>query len=149
MDKSFRAGRRAALLTSTGFIAVSGAAFAAPAAHAKSFSLSVGTSVTKGKASASGSVTFPTAKKVVVRGKVRDICPKDGYGAYIEFKVNFVGGGYGTNVRKDTTGCGDGAVSYSFTKRFARKVRSVGVTLIEIDADSGAVGDAARKLITR
>ena len=84
-----------------------------------------------------------------VTGIVDDICPKDGYGAYVEFKVNFVGGGYGTNVRRDTKGCGAGATSYTFARKFSRRVKSVGVTLIEIDADTDRIGDAARKLITR
>ena len=94
-------------------------------------------------------MTFPSAKKFKVTGTVRDICPKDGYGAYIEFKVNFAGGGYATDVRKDTTGCKDAATSYTLAHTFKRKIVSVGVTLIEIDADTDAIGDAARKLIKR
>ena len=54
-----------------------------------------------------------------------------------------------TDVRKDTTGCKDGATKYSLSHSFKRKIVSVGVTLIEIDADTDAVGDAARKLIKR
>ena len=113
------------------------------------YNLNAGTAATKGKANAKGSVTFPSAKKFKVTGTVRDICPKDGYGAYIEFKVNFAGGGYATDVRKDTTGCKDAATKYTVAHTFKRKIVSVGVTLIEIDADTDAVGDAARKLIKR
>ena len=91
-----------------GAAALCSAAFAGPA-MAKSYNLTVGTSATPGKANAKGSVTFPSAKQFKVTGTVRDICPADGYGAYIEFRVNFAGGGYATNLRKDTTGCKDGA----------------------------------------
>jgi hypothetical protein len=136
------------LVSGFGVAALCSAAFASPA-MAKSYNLNAGTATTKGKANAKGNVTFPSAKRFKVTGTVRDICPKDGYGAYIEFKVNFVGGGYATDVRKDTTGCKDAATSYSLAHTFKRKIKSVGVTLIEIDADTDAIGDAARKLITR
>lgn len=132
-------------------LSITGVAFLllAGTAEAKSFSLTTGTTYTKGTASASGTVTFPSAKRVQVKGKVNDICPKDGYGAYIEFKINFVGGGYARTVRKDTDTCKQPANRYSFGRSFSRKIKSVGVTLIEIDADTNAVGDAARKLIRR
>ena len=135
----------------TTFLTAGAAAFVllAASAEAKTYSLRTGTTYTKGTASASGTVTFPSAKRFHVKGTVNDICPKDGYGAYIEFKINFVGGGYARTVRKDTDTCKEPANSYNFGRGFARKIKSVGVTLIEIDADTNAVGDAARKLIKR
>lgn len=121
----------------------------ADAAQAASYNLNTGTQVTKGKANAKGTVTFPGPKRVKVSGTVNDICPKDGYGAYIEFKVNFVGGGYATSTYKDTDKCKAKANHYAFNRAFPKRVKSVGVTLIEIDADTNSIGDAAQKLIRR
>jgi hypothetical protein len=131
--------------------ALAGAAvlLCAGTAEAKGYKLATGTTYTKGKARASGNVTFPSAKRFHVKGTVDDICPKDGYGAYIEFKINFVGGGYARTVREDTDTCKQAANHYNFGRGFSRRIKSVGVTLIEIDADTNAVGDAARKLIRR
>ncbi len=130
-------------------IAVLASAAFADAAQAASYNLTAGAQVTKGKAHAKGTVTFPAAKRVKVSGTVNDICPADGYGAYIEFKVNFVGGGYATSVYRDTDKCKAKANKYAFNRAFPKRVKSVGVTLIEIDADTDKVGDAARKLIRR
>jgi hypothetical protein len=148
MDLSNGARKRVTLVAGVAVAALCSAAFASPA-MAKSYNLNAGTAATKGKANAKGNVTFPSAKKFKVTGTVRDICPKDGYGAYIEFKISLTGGAYSTQVRKDTTGCKDGALSYSLAHTFGRKIVSVGVTLIEIDADTDTFGDAARKLIKR
>ncbi len=84
------------------------------------------------------------------RRRINDICPADGYGAYIEFKVNFVGGGYGRTVRQDTATCGGAAKRFSFkTPKTKHKIKSVGVTVIELDNQNGVLtpGDAARKLL--
>lgn len=124
----------------------------AQAASAKGFDLVAGTAVTPGSARAAGSVTFPGAKVVKMTGKLNDRCPKDGYGAYIEFKVNFVGGGYGTKTFSDTRTCGAAAKSIAFKKTFPRKIKSVGVTVIELDQLGGGqvrAGDAARTVIRR
>src|SRR6476620_9418676 len=74
-----------AALTTAAFLVLAGSA------QAKGYDLTTGTAVTKGNANAAGTVTFPTAKSFHVKGTGNDICPKDGYGAYIEFKINFVG----------------------------------------------------------
>jgi hypothetical protein len=133
-------------------VALGASGTAAGAAQAKAFDLWTGTAITPGKAHGYGSVSFIAARKVRVAGHINDICPADGYGAYIEFKVNFVGGGYATTVRKDTAKCGGAAKAFRFTTpRFPRRVKSVGVTVIELDNQPGGVvpGDAARKLLTR
>jgi hypothetical protein len=132
-----------ASFTTAAFLVLAGSA------QAKGYNLTTGTAVTKGKANAAGTVTFPTAKSFHVKGTVNDLCPKDGYGAYIEFKINFVGGGYARTVRKDTDKCKAAANHYNFGRGFSHKIKSIGVTLIEIDADTDAIGDAARKLIRR
>ncbi len=137
-----------ALAVSAAALAASGTA--AEAAQAKAFDLWTGTALTKGKAHGYGQVSFVSARKVKVSGYINDICPGDGYGAYIEFKMNFVGGGYATTVRSDTATCGKPRQAFSFTSpRFPRRVKSVGVTVIELDNDNGQItpGDAARKLL--
>jgi hypothetical protein len=95
-------------------------------------------------------VTFLSKTRAKIAGHINDICPKDGYGAYIEFKVNFVGGGYGRTVRQDTATCGGAAKRFSFkTPKTSHKIKSVGVTVIELDYQNGVLtpGDAARKLL--
>lgn len=140
-------------LTTTAVAAALGLAGTAGAAtaSAKSFDLTTAKGANGGQAHGYGSVRFTAPKTVKVSGHVNDLCPKDGYGAYIEFKVNFVGGGYGTTVRKDTNTCKHAAVGFDFTKSFSRKVASVGVTVIELDNVNGSfrVGDAARVLLAR
>jgi hypothetical protein len=138
----------AALIAATVAAGSTGAA----AAGAKSFDLTTAKGANKGQAHGYGDITFTGPKKVKITGRINDICPKDGFGAYVEFKVNFVGGGYGTTVRSDTTKCGTAhGVAFNAGGSFPRKIKSVGVTVIEIDnTSSGQVfGDAARKLIGR
>lgn len=141
------------LLTTTAVAAALGLAGTAGAASAsaKAFDLTTAKGANGGQAHGYGSVRFTAPKTVRLSGHINDLCPKDGFGAYIEFKVNFVGGGYGTTVRKDTQTCKNPAVAFDFTKRFARKVKSVGVTVIELDSVNGSfrVGDAARVLLSR
>jgi hypothetical protein len=149
-----RPARRRSRLTALAACALALAASGtvAEAAQAKAFDLWTSTSLTPGRAHGYGQVTFITNRRVRVSGHINDICPADGYGAYVELKVNFVGGGYATTVRSDTATCGGGAKGYRFTTpRFPRRVKSVGVTVIELDNDNGQItpGDAARKLLRR
>jgi len=144
-----RLNTRIGVIAGAAVVALGSATFAS-AAEAKTFNLTAGAGVTNGKAHGKGTVKFVAAKRVRIQGTIDDICPKDGYGAYIEFKVNLAGGGYGTIVKRDTRKCEPKApVRYDFAQSFPRRVVSVGVTVIEIDADTGKIGDAARKLITR
>ena len=128
------------------------AAAPASAGPKKSFNLTTGTAATKGKARGVGTVDFIGPQRVKIAGRVNDICPGDGYGAYIEFKLNFKGGGYATRVISDQRKCEASAKTFSFTTpKFGKRVKSVGVTVIELDQQPGGAvpGDAARKLIKR
>lgn len=149
--QSARPRRRSCLIAlATSVLALAASGTAAEAAQAKAFDLSTGTAVTPGKAHGYGSVTFLGPRRAKIAGKIDDICPKDGYGAYIEFKMNFAGGGYARTVRQDTAKCGGAAKSFSFTTpSFKKHVVSVGVTVIELDNNNGALtpGDAARVLL--
>ena len=124
----------------------------ASALAAQGFDLTTGTTQTPGKARGVGTVEFLGAQRLHVKGTINDICPKDGYGAYIEFKLNFKGGGYATRVISDQRKCKAAAKSFSFTTpKFGHRIKSVGVTVIELDQQPGGAvpGDAARKLIKR
>jgi hypothetical protein len=121
-------------------------------AAAKGFDLTAGTAATKGNARGVGTVDFLGPQKVRVQGTINDICPKDGYGAYIEFKFNFKGGGYATRVISDQRKCKAAPKHFAFTTpKFGHRVMNVGVTVIELDQTSGGSvpGDAARVLISR
>ncbi len=142
----------AAVLGAAALAGAATGASPATAAGGKAFDLTTAAGANGGRAHGYGTVTFLAPKRVRISGRINDMCPKDGYGAYIEFKVNFVGGGYGTTVRSDQTKCDTAhGVGYRFTSSFPRKVKSVGVTVIEIDqtANGPRYGDAARKLIRR
>jgi hypothetical protein len=124
----------------------------ASAGATKHFDLTTGTAQTPGKARGVGNVTFLGPQRLKIAGRVNDICPADGYGAYIEFKLNFRGGGYATRVISDQRKCEAKPKTFSFTTpKFGHRVKSVGVTVIELDQQSGGAipGDAARKLIKR
>jgi hypothetical protein len=139
-----------AIALACGALAVSAGPAAAGAT--KHFDLTAGTAQTKGKARGVGNVTFLGPQRVKIAGRINDICPADGYGAYIEFKLNFKGGGYATRVISDQRKCEASPKSFSFTTpKFGHRVKSVGVTVIELDQQPGGAvpGNAARKLITR
>lgn len=143
---------RTTLLTATAVALLATGSAGAATASARSFDLTTAKGANGGQAHGYGSVAFVAPRKVAIRGRINDMCPKDGYGAYIEFKVNFRGGGYATVVRKDTTTCKTAhGVGYSLTQAFPKRVASVGVTVIELDQKSGGVvpGDAARVLLKR
>ena len=108
---------------------------AAGAAQAKGFDLWTGTAATAGKAHGYGKVTFLSKTRAKIAGHINDICPSDGYGR---------------TVRQDTATCGGAAKSFSFkTPKTTRKIKNVGVTVIELDNQNGVLtpGDAARKLL--
>lgn len=128
----------------------------AQAASAASFDLLTGTQITSGRAHGWGSLTFPNARTVRFSGKLNDQCAAgrkgDGYGAYMEFRVNFAGGGYATKTYSDERTCKAAAKGVAFATKFPKKVKSVGVTVIELDRVAGGgfrAGDAAQKLIAR
>lgn len=144
---------RTALVSAVSVLALGAGAQAASAA---SFDLLTGTQLTSGRAHGWGTLTFPNAKTVKFSGKLNDQCSAarkgDGYGAYLEFRVDFAGGGQATKVYSDERTCKAAAKGVAFTTRFPKKVKSVGVTVIELDRLPGGqvrAGDAARKLIAR
>lgn len=137
-------------------VSVLGLGAGAEAASAASFDLLTGTKITSGRAHGWGSLSFPDPKIVKVSAKLNDQCSTDrkgdGYGAYMEFRVNFVGGGYATKTYSDERRCTAGAKGVAFKTKFPKKVKSVGVTVIELDQLGGGkvrAGDAAQRLITR
>lgn len=115
----------------------------------KKFSVKTTANSSPGVAHAYGTIHFFAKRKVRITGRINDICPADGYGAYVTFYVNY---GQYSNVyrkRKDTSGCENSGKAYDFIVRAPSKVVSVRVSVSEYDADRGVTIDRASKLIFR
>ncbi len=132
-------------------LATAGLAVAAPtAAHAESATLS-----TKGMMAPAGinhtsegyalttfTVLFPTKKTFSISGVVRDVCPQDGYGAYVwmDYYSNGPAGPEATGTRiigKDTNGCGTSSRQFSIgSPRRLPYLDGVRIWICETDADS-------------
>ncbi|WP_328993541.1 hypothetical protein OG394_04325 [Kribbella sp. NBC_01245] len=84
---------------------------AANASVARSFDLRSewGSEPHNGQAHAWGTLTWHNTTKVVVTGRINDICPGDNYGAYIEYRAYYMNGGYATEfgAAYDAGGCRD------------------------------------------
>ena len=82
---------------------------AAPAASAeanRSFDFRTPVFVNEGGAHTWGMASFKSAKRVVLTGRVNDLCPKDGYGAYLDVVANLEGSGPDIrHTAKDIGGC--------------------------------------------
>ena len=98
--------------------ALSGAGAASASADVtRPFDLYTSHVKTRGQAHAWGTVTFfNNGRSMQITGKVNDVCPDDGYGAYVNFEI-YVGGYYQWDIvasAKDIRGCNAGGfVDYS------------------------------------
>jgi hypothetical protein len=123
---------------------------AAPAsAETRRFDVWTATSYTPGRAHAYGSVEF-SGSAATVRGRLNDVCPKDGHGAYL--RVTFVLGNGDTRQlsAKDTTGCSNAdGVDITLHQAVAagRTIRAVRLHLYEYDADRNSIADTADRRI--
>lgn len=143
--------RRTAALSVVSALALGATAEAASAAP---FDLTTGTQITSGRAHGSGSVAFTAPRTVKIAARIDDLCAAgrkgDGYGAYIEFRVNFVGGGSATTADRDIAGCTGAGKAVRLYKTFPRQVRDVRVTVFEgKDLGGGEirVADTARTTV--
>jgi hypothetical protein len=89
--------------------ALSGAGAASASADVqRPFDLYTSHVKTRGQAHVWGSVTyFNRGRTVQISGKINDVCPDDGYGAYVNFEI-YVGGSYPWDTiasAKDVRGC--------------------------------------------
>jgi hypothetical protein len=86
----------------------------APPAHAevrRSFDVrsAVGLPPHVGQGHAWGTLSWRNTTKVVITGRINDICPPDRYGAYLEYRAHFMQDGYATQfgAAYDAGGCDD------------------------------------------
>lgn len=71
-----------------------------------------------GQARAIGTVTFQSAKTVVIAGRIRDVCPADGAGAYLQVRIvleKSINNVIFRSVGADANGCGPDGVGFSMT----------------------------------
>jgi hypothetical protein len=109
------------------------------ASAAPDFSITTGTVFTDGKAHTQGTIVWRSQRRATVDGRVRDICPTDGYGAYIEVNPIFANGRFGALKRRgDTNGCGPNATSIAaMTFNTERRIHALFVCAVEIDMNGG------------
>ena len=102
---------------------------------------------TKGYALTTFTVLFPTKKTFSISGVVRDVCPQDGYGAYVkmDYYANGPAGGEFSASRiigKDTNGCGTSSEQFSTgSTQKLPNLDGVRISVCEIDADSNHHND--------
>jgi hypothetical protein len=136
------------LLTLAATGALLAAAPAADAAVTRTFDFRTGTSITEGHAHAWGHVTFQ-GRRVSVTGRLNDVCPGDGLGAYLDALVYVRGSGAVTSAAfKDVGKCGDpNGVAISLDYGGARAVTAVKLILRERDQQGQRWGDGSRTLV--
>lgn len=102
-----------------------------------------------GQAHAWGTVTWHDKTKAVITGRINDLCPGDGYGAYLSVRVEFMNGD-GTidpEARADDGGCkdegGDGVAFTPVTRDYAdRWIKYIELCADEIDMPFRLYGDS-------
>jgi len=126
---------------------------AVPGAHAasnRSFDFKTPVFVNDGTAHTSGLASFKSAKRVVLTGRINDLCPQDGYGAYLDVTAHLEG--TYSSIRytaKDAGGCGDkDGVAYSFDIQSGRKITSLLLRLYECDQGGVCGGYGNEKVVT-
>jgi hypothetical protein len=109
-----------------------GAASANVSAH---FNLTAGTEHTPGKARAVGAISYLGPKKFDISGRIDDICPKDGYGAYLYVEATFADGSRKLmRIKKDARDCdARGTVPFSVTRTLGREIKMLNITVQEED----------------
>ena len=127
------------------------AAGAGPASAAtRPFDLWTAADYTVGRAHTYGEVEF-SAPYTTVRGRLNDVCPKDGHGAYL--RVVFILDNDTTRVQsaKDVSGCTNpDGIDFAFgLDPHPREVKAVRLHLYEYDADRNSTADTADKRINR
>jgi hypothetical protein len=124
------------------------AAPAADAAVTRTFDFRTGTSVTEGHAHAWGNVTF-RGRQVSLTGRLNDVCPGDGLGAYLRVFVYVRGSGPVSSTEfKDVGKCGDpNGVVVSYDYGGSRVVTAVKLSLREWDNEGQRWGDPGREVV--
>jgi hypothetical protein len=99
---------------------------------------------TDGYALATMTVNFPSKKTFSIAGVVRDVCPQDGNGAYVDVEYSMfdpAGSIYHTvgTLGKDTNGCGGSSEQFAYsTSDKIEYLQGVRVRVCERDTDGGS-----------
>lgn len=139
----------AGLALALALVAPSGAA----AGPKKPFDVRTGTAKTKGTTVAKGTVEFVTTSQVSIRGTIDDVCPQDGYGAYLRVRYIYRDGPLVEGIVTDTRKCTPGPQAFSLLSSYQPGRRIVRVQFIleerDYDAYPSALGDVAQVSVPR
>jgi hypothetical protein len=110
------------------------------------FDLRAAGSETQGRARSVGTVDLQMSRnkqkdRAVVRARLNDICPQDGFGAYLEVRIYYAtnGTGYSSSRGSDTRGCRAKAKRVVLKTGFVKGAYRVTVRLFEYDAEAGNI----------
>lgn len=93
-----------------------------------------------GGAEADVNYGFTGASRMYVDVDIRDLCPADGYGAYLDMHVSFIDGSSRViRVGQDANGCGGWKEAWTDVNP-AKRIRDVWFHLFTYDQDRGVYG---------
>jgi hypothetical protein len=117
------------------------------------FQVRTATAKTKGTTVAKGTVEFVTTSQVSIRGTLDDVCPQDGYGAYLRVRYIYRAGPLAEGIVTDRRTCKPGPQAFSLlsTPQPGRRIVRVQFILEERDYDAypSALGDVAQVSVRR
>ncbi|HEX6026559.1 MAG TPA: hypothetical protein VFZ00_31470 [Solirubrobacter sp.] len=94
-----------------------------------------GESSTRGYARARGDLTWYSRRKFIISGRINDICPRDGRGAFLFIEINYRDGDRSNHYprrARDMGGCRDrNGEAFSITYRRHRRITYVGIWACE------------------
>jgi hypothetical protein len=132
-------------LTVAGLLFAAAPASAAPVT--RSFDIRTTPGVHGGEAHTWGTARFGGGG-AILNGRLNDVCPKDGLGAYLDIYFYFANGGSRHYREKDIGGCTDpNGIAYSYNVNGHAPVRSIRLILREEDANGNKVGEERWLLI--
>jgi hypothetical protein len=124
---------------------------AGPASAAtRAFDIWTSKDLTQGRAHAYGSVDFVSSYRVTVSGRLNDVCPADGHGAYLRATFVLDNGNTRQLSAKDTTTCSNAdGVDVWLTQdvSYPRRITAVRLYLYEYDAQRNSTADDIQKTI--
>ena len=124
---------------------------AGPASAAtRAFDVWTSKDLTEGRAHTYGSVDFVTPYRVTVSGRLNDVCPADGHGAYLRVTFVLDNGNTRQLSAKDTTTCSNAdGVDVWLTQDVSstRRITAVKLYLYEYDAQRNSTADDVVKTI--
>ncbi len=112
------------------------------------FDLRAAGTETKGRARSAGGVQLQQnhrgKERAVVKARLNDICPPDGYGAYLQLRVYYpsdADSAYSSASAEDTRGCSADSQDVLLRTGWVADPYRVSIRLYEYDADSGDIAN--------